>query len=192
MADQRIEDLTAITYPNLAIDDSILLWDLSDGTGGDGTYKQMVADWFERRAVKTSQQDNSSNTTLADVTGLGFTVEASKTYVVEWNLFAISAATTTGLVCAVNGPTIGSGVIRYAFEAATSATARFQGGANAYDTAIVSTGMTSTSLPTLHRMVCYFKAGATGGTLALRMRSEISGSNASIMEGSYGILRRVA
>lgn len=144
-----------------------------------------------QRVAKSADQSNSSNTTLADVTGMGFAVDASTEYIAEWHLFVVAAATTTGLVVGVNGPTIGAGSIKYSYEAPTSGTARFQSGATAYDTALVSTGVPSVTLPHMHHVYAHFIAGVTGGTLALRMRSEVSGSNATIQRGSYGFLHRV-
>jgi len=196
VANQRVEDLTLIAGNLLVPGDRLIAWDVSDSgdgvAGGDGSYKGVDIDWIGRTVYKTADQSNSSNTTLADVTDLAWTVEASKRYVFEFNLFVVAAATTTGLVVAMNGPTIGAGAIKYAYQSPTSGTATFYSGASAYDTALVATGVPSTSVPHLVRVIGYFKAGSTDGTLTLRMRSEVNASNATILEGSSGTIRRVA
>lgn len=164
--------------------------DTTDAAGG--TTKQTFAEMLNAvTVVKTADQSNSSGTTLADVTDLLFPVEATGLYVFEFNLFVVAAATTTGLVAAINGPTIGTGRIKYGFQTNPTGTTAFAGGANAYDTALVSTGVLSTTVGSLHRLMGTFKAGATGGNLQLRMRSEVAASNATIQQDSWGRIQRV-
>jgi hypothetical protein len=177
----------------LAMKDTVPLLDKSDTTdSAGGTTKVGYAEYLNAVVcLKTADQSNSSNTTLADVTDLLFPVEATGLYVFEFNLFVVAAATTTGLVIAVNGPTIGAGRIKYGYVTNPTATSAFSGSANAYDTALVSTGVLSTTVGVLHQVKGVFKAGATAGNLQLRMRSEISGSNATIQQDSHGRIQRV-
>jgi hypothetical protein len=199
----KVTDLSVLTGANLATGDIVDLVDISDPTmSAEGTNKQITVTelvtglrriaQMPLHAFKTADQSNSSNTTLADVTDLTFPVEANSSYLIEYNLFVVAAATTTGLVVALNGPTIGTGYIRYGTIIPTTATAPFFSGATAYDTALVATATPSITVPSLAIVNGFLATGATAGTLALRMRSEISGSNATIQRGSWGRLVKVA
>lgn len=200
MADTRITALTALTGDVVATGDLLPIVDISDTTmAASGTTKNITAaellvylqnNGLYRHAFKTADQSNNSATTLADVTDLVFPVVAQGIYAFEFNLFAVAAATTTGLVIAMNGP--GSpDHLRYAYDAPTSGTAEFNAGATAYETALVSTGVKSTTEPCVHRIVGFLDNGATAGNLQLRMRSEVASSNATIQRGSWGRIVRL-
>lgn len=199
----KVTDLSALTGANLAGGDLIDLVDISDTTmSAQGTNKKQSVDelviglrrlaQLPQHVFKTADQSNNSNTTLADVTDLSFAVEANATYLVEFNLFVVAAATTTGLVVALNGPAIGTGYLRYGANIPTTTAVPFMNGATAYDTALVATATPSITVPVLAIVTGFLANGANAGTLALRMRSEISGSNATIQRGSWGRLVKVA
>lgn len=187
----------------LAAGDMIALRDISNtGAGDAGGMNAEISienhvDWLRNvhglplLKYKTSDQSNSSNTTLADVTDMAWPMVASGEYVLEVVCFVVSAAATTGLVLALNGPASPTAV-QYAMESPTSGTAGFHAGATAYETALVSTAVISTTLPQAQRLWGHIRNGSNAGDLQLRMRSEVSGSNATIRRGSFGRLMRVA
>lgn len=194
----KVSELSVLAAAGLAVDDLVSVVDISNTSmAASGTNVKYAAEDLAHSLGsmqikrKTSDQNNSSNTTLADVTDLSWSIVASGIYVVEFYIFHVSAATSTGLVLALNGPASPDRV-RYFVHSPTSATATFHGGATAYDTAIIATGVVSTSVPQGTYMHGYVDNGANAGTLTLRMRSEVSGSNATIQEGSWGRLTRVA
>ena len=201
MADQKISALAALTGANAATGDLVPVVDVSDTTmAASGTNKSMtlaeviaalkLLGELPEVVYKTADQSSSDNVNLADVTDLLFPIVATGIYVVEFYLFVVSAATTTGLVVALNGPASPDHV-RYGFSSPTSGTALFTAGATAYETALVSTGVKSTTEPTCHKIWGFVDNGANAGDLKLRMRSEVSGSNATIQRGSWGRLVKV-
>jgi hypothetical protein len=189
---------TALAGGLLVPADLVDVVDISDTSmAASGTNKKMTADDFAWSVgafpmrYKTADQSNSSNTTLADVTDLSWSIVANGIYAFEFCIMAVAAATTTGLVLSVNGPA-SPDHLRYFMESPTSSTATFHAGATAYDTALVSTAVISTTLPTRVQLQGFLDNGANAGTFALRMRSEVSGSNATIQRGSWGRLIRLA
>lgn len=121
---------------------------------------------------------------------MSFPVVANGIYLIEYFVFAIAAATTTGLALALNGPAIGAGFLRYGMHATPTATTHFAGGATAYDTKMISTGVISTTIPTVHVLYAYLANGATAGTVQLRMASELAAS-VTIERGSWGRITQV-
>ena len=154
------------------------------------TTKTRPSDWnAEHRGIhwfiKTADQVNSSNTSFFDVTDLVFAIAANETVVFTAYILATAAAATTGLVLAVNGPATPT-LVNYAGVTTPTVTTVQGAGATAYETALVFTGVhTVTPTPTLYLLSGVVVNGATAGTVALRMRSEVSGSNATIKRGSY-------
>lgn len=136
---------------------------------------------------KAADQSANTNVALADVTGLTFPVAANTAYTFEFYVFYAAQATTTGLVLAVNGPLL-PGHVRYGLHLPTTATAFFSAGATAYDAALVATATPSTTVPHMAMLVGSVENGPNAGTLALRMRSEVNLSNATIQRGSWGRL----
>lgn len=202
MADTKQSDFSDLTEATLSLSDLIPVRDVSDlsmaasGTNKEVTLQDHLDLLRDTQAVpllkyKTSDQSNSSNTTLADVTDMVWPMIASAEYVLEVVCFVVSAAATTGLVLALNGPASPTAV-QYSMESPTSGTAGFHAGSTAYETALVATGVISTSLPQAVRLWGHIRNGTNAGDLQLRMRSEVSGSNTTIRRGSFGRLIRVA
>lgn len=203
-ADRGIKDsdLAKLTASQIALADYLGVRDVSDTSmAATGTNKEiLVGDIIDKLRLdqglplvkyKTADQSNSSNTTLADVTDMAWAMAVSGEYVLEVICFVVSAATTTGLVLALNGPASPTAV-QYSMESPTSGTAGFHSGATAYETALVATGVLSTTLPQAVRLWGHIRNGSNAGDLQLRMRSEVSGSNTTIRRGSFGRLTRVA
>lgn len=125
-----------------------------------------------------------ANSTLnfADVTGLTMAVSASTTYYFECSLTYTSAATTTAIQLSVNGPA--ATALDYGVEVSTTATARHNSAQAAYDTVVnPATGGGSTRLPVQIRGSLI--VGGSGGTFAVRSRSEIDTSAVTVKRGSW-------
>lgn len=140
---------------------------------------------------KTSNQSSSDGTNLSDVTEMSWPVDPGGIYVIEFVILQSAAASTTGLVLALNGPASPT-FIEYAGRAAAGGSATFHGGATAYDTAIVSTGVLGAATPSLFNLNGYLVNGVNAGTLTLRMRTEVDTSAAVVRRGSHGSLLRLA
>ena len=125
-----------------------------------------------------------ANSTLnfADVTGLTMALSASTTYYFDCALTYTSAATTTALQLSVNGPAATE--LDYAVEMSTTATARHNSAQTAYNTVVnPATGGGSTRLPArIHGSVI---VGGSGGTFAVRLRSEVDTSAVTVKRGSW-------
>ena len=125
-----------------------------------------------------------ANSTLnfANVTGLTMAVSASTTYYFDCALTYTSAATTTALQLSVNGPAATE--LDYAVEMSTTATARHNSAQTVYDTVVnPATGGGTTRLPArIHGSVI---VGGSGGTFAVRLRSEIDTSAVTVKRGSW-------
>lgn len=125
-----------------------------------------------------------ANSTLnfADVTGLTMALSASTTYYFDCALTYTSAATTTALQLSVNGPAATE--LDYAVEMSTTATARHNSAQTAYNTVVnPATGGGSTRLPArIHGSVI---VGGSGGTFAVRLRSEVNTSAVTVKRGSW-------
>lgn len=119
-----------------------------------------------RLAQSASDQTRTSSTTWVDVTGLGFPVEASKSYVFRTSLFLTCGA--GGMQLGMNGPSSPS-VLRCGRSAAgvvaTSYDSSFETYPSAYTTQLSAYGL--------------FVNGSNEGTLALRFRQNSSNAAAT-------------
>lgn len=134
--------------------------------------------------VRITSTVTSNATALSDATGLGIAVASGRRYLFRFTGQYTSAAATTGLGLAVNGPTLGSeGLTCNIFIAHTNAVPML-GAVTAYNTAILGTASsTATRMPwevwgQLHT--------AAAGTLQLRLRSEVASSLVTIQAGAVG------
>lgn len=130
--------------------------------------------------VKSGDTDNSS-TSLADATGLTFTPEANKTYLIEALIRFATSATTVGIGFSVNGPA--SPVFVAGHWVANAAQGTPDAGAfNAYNVKITSSAapFTTDNLATLW---CLFRNGGTAGPLVIRFCAETTGT-VTVKDGS--------
>lgn len=141
-------------------------------------------------AWKRADQSSTDGTNLADVAWLTFPILASGVYVAEFHLFYTAAATTTGLVLSVNGPTTPT-ISYFATRVPTSATASAFGASDTYDAELTAADTPSTTA--FHRcdLEAFIQNGTTAGTLALRFRTEVNASAVTIKKGSWARLTRV-
>jgi hypothetical protein len=133
---------------------------------------------------KTADQANNSNVTLQDVADLTFPVVANTSYALEFFVYFVAAATTTGPVFALNGPLLPAGV-NYGAFVPTAATTVFNAGATTYDSALVASASPSTTVPHLATVTALVRNGVNAGNVALRFRSEVNASAVTIKAGSW-------
>ena len=145
------------------------------------------ADHIENeKLVRVTADVSNSTTTFADITGLSFSVDANKDYIFEAWLIFQTAATTTGIAIAGNGPAsptafvlhaaIPVGITLYASDSNLAS--------RAYDTGTPSTGIDVANANTLAHVVGILRNGVNAGTFALRFKSEVAASAVTIKIGS--------
>lgn len=122
-------------------------------------------------------------TALADVTGLSFTATLNTAYEIEFVGTFTSAATTTGVALAVDLPSGTPHGIGYHTLTAATLGGFEQIADNATTGASAGVRAATTLVPL--RAQFYAPVGATGGTVQLRLRSEIASSNVILQAGSY-------
>lgn len=138
---------------------------------------------------KTADQ-TAIGTSLANVTDMGFPVEANANYAFEFYLICDSDATTTGIDVSLNGPASPTN-IDYLTTYWTSATAFTTVGAVAYqnDTASTASNGTSRRIFTVFGIL---RNGANAGTLIPQAKRENVGTGPNVRAGSYGFLWRMS
>jgi hypothetical protein len=133
--------------------------------------------------VRLTADVSNSTVTLADITGLSFAVEANKDYFFEAELIFQTAATTTGISLAVNGPASPvSCTLTGLVSMATLARASWS---YHYDNAMTTPDVfaANTNFPASMRGI--LRNGVTAGTLILRFASEVASSVVTIKAGSF-------
>lgn len=136
-------------------------------------------------ALKTTDQ-TLIGTAYADVSGTGLPVEAGKTYAFEFVLICDADATTTGIDVACNGPASPT-AIEYEQIYWTSATARTERHASAYNANLASTASNGTARR-IFRVRGILRNGPNAGTLIARVKREAVGTGPNVRAGSHGIL----
>jgi hypothetical protein len=141
--------------------------------------------------VLTSDVSNST-TTLADVTGMSFSVTANKAYWFEMDVLATSASTTAAPQIAVNGPAsptllyyeIQGFIILDTYQASATTVPSYVA-ATAYDTVWAQQTAPSTiGLPLYIRVRGSINNGANAGTVILRLRSETAATAVTVKTNS--------
>ncbi len=139
------------------------------------------------RLVKAADQ-SSVSTGFVDVTGLTFAIAAGETVVFQFELSYVTAAPSTALQVALNGPA-GAANIRYTVWTATAPTAGHAASQSAYDT-VVNPATGAGAIPLPARVTGQIVNGVNAGTVALRMQTEVNASSVTIQRGSFGIIYR--
>lgn len=129
---------------------------------------------------------NTSSNALADVTGLSFPLKAGLHYAFRFVGAYTSAAGTTGLALAINGPAASVfGAIAQIHESATAV----RGGATPnYNTAL--TGQNSGGGTRLPWWIEGTVTTTAAGVLVLRAASEVNGSQVTLTAASFGRVER--
>ncbi|GAA3027287.1 hypothetical protein [Streptosporangium longisporum] len=126
----------------------------------------------------------SSATALSDATGLGLPLQAGRKYLFRFAGQYTSAAATTGLGLAVNGPALGADGLMCNVVVAHTNAIPMLGTVVAYNTAVLGTASSAaTRMPWEVWGIVHVSAS---GTLQLRMRSEVASSAVTLQVGSYG------
>jgi hypothetical protein len=127
--------------------------------------------------------NNAVANTIADITGLSFSITAGETYWFSADIDITSAASTTGGRLSVSGP---GAPTRLAYRVAwpTTAVADTLGnGLSAYDLPASSSGTTSQPTGNVATITGYITP-STSGTLQLRFASEVASSAITAKAGS--------
>lgn len=125
-----------------------------------------------------------NSTTIGDATGLALALAAGRRYLFRFAGQYVSAASTTGLGLALNGPTLGAEGLQASVMIAHTNAIPMLGAISAYNTAILGTASsTATRMP--WEVWGYIHA-SVAGTLQLRIRSEVASSAVTLQIGSYG------
>lgn len=132
----------------------------------------------------------TSLTAYSSISELEFTLAANAAYAFDWYLYFTAAAATTGIGLQLAGTTLLNSM-RAGIEIATSVTARTTSVVTALLTPLLTTGSAGATplMAVIHGTIL---TGATDGTLVPQFRSEVAGSNVTILTGSYGTLAAVA
>jgi hypothetical protein len=132
--------------------------------------------------------NNATANTIADVTGLSFSVLNGKTYIFEFNILYTAAATTTGSRWSINGPTTTH--LNYeSIYSLTATTATFNALLQAYDSpaAANATSLTASNWAWITGII----RPSADGTVIARFASEISSSAIVAKAGSSVRYRQV-
>jgi hypothetical protein len=150
-------------------------------TGATGaTGPQGIPGW---NRVKLTADVTNTTVTLADVTGLAFTAAVSTDYDFEFLIAFQTAAITTGLALALNGPGTPA-LLACRIEVPISAATEIDRHTNTYNTEALGTGVDVASVPRLARIVGVLRNGSTAGPVTARFRSEVAGSAVIVKAGS--------
>jgi hypothetical protein len=125
--------------------------------------------------------NNSTANTIADVTGLSFTVVSGRTYRFRALILYTAAATTTGSRWAVSGPA--TSLLAYTSRYSLTATTQTINYANAYDTPAASNA-TSTATTGNIATIEGILTPTASGTVVIRFASEVASSAIVAKAGS--------
>ena len=141
---------------------------------------------FSQKARLTGDL-TSTVVTFADATGLSFSVAANTTYQYEFHLIYQTAATTTGIAFAMNGPASPTSIVGEVLigVSLTGTSVRYF---RAYDSGAASTSIDTANADTHATIRGTFVNGANAGTLIVRFASEVGGSTVTLKAGSNGAL----
>lgn len=169
---------------------------------GDGTSYQLTAAgttgqvlksngtaapaWADGVTIVTLGSDvvnnNATANTIADVTGLSFSVSANVTYRFKAVIYYTSAATTTGSRWAINGPASPT-LLAYTSQYSLTATTVTINNAAAYDIPAASNGTSTSTTGNIATIEGIIRPSASG-TVIVRFASEVSGSAITAKAGS--------
>ena len=139
-------------------------------------------------ATDVTNSDVSANT-IADVTGLSFTVKAGSKYYFKAVIAYTSATTTTGSRWSINGPTSPT-LLNYKSTYTIDATSQTTNFATAYQIPAASnaSSLTTGNVATIEGII----VPSTDGTVTVQFASEVSGSAIVAKAGSILQWLRVA
>lgn len=129
--------------------------------------------------------NNATANTIADVTGLSFSVNANETYYFQFNIWYTAAATTTGSRWSINGPGSPTRLAYRSNYSLTSTSETTNSGLTAYDlpaAANASSTATTTggNIATIEGLI----TPSAAGTVIARFASEVASSAIVAKAGS--------
>lgn len=127
--------------------------------------------------------NNATANTIADVTGLSFSVTAGETYYFRFHIKYTSAATTTGSRWSVSGPGSPTSLIYWSQYSLTTTSITTNTGLSAYDTP-ASSNATSAATASNIAIIEGFITPSANGTVVARFASEVSSSAIVAKAGS--------
>jgi hypothetical protein len=140
--------------------------------------------------VRKTADESTSSAAFVNCTDLSFQLAANTSYKFKFTGAYTAAAATTGLQLSVNGPGAPT-FVRFVGVISTTTTSVFYGVGAAYDAAIANVNSGgATALP--FSIEGSITTDATAGLFSLRFRSEVGGSNVTILRGSIGELTEVS
>lgn len=142
--------------------------------------------------VLGSDQTNNNGTanTIADVTGLSFSVTAGSTYWFRFLVMYTAAATTTGSRWSVNGPASPTLLIFRSEYSLSATTQTLNEGLSAYDTPAASSASSAATGSNVAKVEGFITPSASG-TVILRFASEVSASAIVAKAGSLLLWQQV-
>lgn len=131
----------------------------------------------------TAQLNNTSNTTFATINQLAISVAAGAVYSFEILLRFQTAVNTTGLGMSIGGTATGSLTANANAIVSTGTAGLYSGPLTALNGVVTTSGVPVANTPYLARITGIFVA-STSGIIYPQFRSEINGSNASVLNNS--------
>jgi hypothetical protein len=133
--------------------------------------------------------NNASANTIADVTGLSFSVTSGKMYYFDFHVVYTAAATTTGSRWAISGPT--TTYLNYRSEySLTTTTSTRNAMLQAYDSPAASNATSAATGNNWARVTGVIQPSANG-TLVARFASEVSSSAIVAKAGSFVLYQQI-
>ncbi len=162
-------------------------WTVRDSVGrvitrADGLTAATVQSFNTVVLASDVTNNNATANTIADVTGLSFSVTAGETYWFRFVIAYTAAATTTGSRWAINGPGSPT-LLNYTSHYTLTATSETVNSATAYD---IPAASNATSLPAGNvAIIAGIITPSANGTVIARFASEISSSAIVAKAGSF-------
>lgn len=139
----------------------------------------------------TSQLNNTSNATFVTINEHAINVVAGRTYVFEMLLRFQTAAKTTGLGMSIGGTATGSLTANANAIASTGTAGLYSGPLTALNGVVTTTAVAAANTPYIARITGIFVA-ATSGLIYPQFRSEVNGSQVSVLANSITTFKELA
>lgn len=135
--------------------------------------------------------NNASANTIADVTGLSFSVTGGNTYYFKFVIPYTSAATTTGSRWSINGPSSPTFLYFWSQYSLTTTTQTTNGGLSSYDTPAASNASSAATGSNIAIVEGFIKPSSSGTVIA-RFASEVSSSAIVAKTGAVCYYQQIA
>lgn len=139
----------------------------------------------------TAQINNTSNATFSTINEHAINVVAGRTYAFEMLLRFQTAATTTGLGMSIGGTATGSLTANANAISGTGTGGLFSGPLTALNGVVTTTAVAAANTPYIARITGIFVA-TTSGLIYPQFRSEVNGSQVSVLANSITTFKELA